>query len=62
MSNFYRSNDEKVIAGACAGIAQKSGRNVTRLRWIAAVLTLFGCSCDGVCDSLGAFKRTIDEE
>ena len=55
MSNFYRSNDEKVIAGACAGIAQKSGRNVTRLRWIAAVLTLFGCSCDGACDSLGAF-------
>lgn len=41
MSSLYRSNDEKVIAGVCAGIAHKLDLNVTGLRWGVALTTLF---------------------
>lgn len=41
MSNLYRSNDEKVIAGVCAGVAHKLDLNVTGLRWVVALTTLF---------------------
>ena len=41
MSNFYRSSDEKVIAGVCAGIARRFDLNVTGLRWVVALVTLF---------------------
>ena len=41
MSNLYRSSDEKVIAGVCAGVAHKLDLNVTGLRWVVALTTLF---------------------
>lgn len=41
MNNLYRSNDERVIAGVCAGIALKLDLNVTGLRWVVALTTLF---------------------
>lgn len=41
MSTLYRSSDEKVIAGVCAGIAHKLDLNVTGLRWVVALTTLF---------------------
>jgi phage shock protein PspC (stress-responsive transcriptional regulator) len=41
MNNLYRSNDERVIAGVCAGIAHKLDLNVTGLRWVIALTTLF---------------------
>ena len=41
MPNLYRSNDEKVIAGVCAGIARRFDLNVTGLRWVVALMTLF---------------------
>ena len=41
MANFYRSSDEKVIAGVCAGIARRFDLNVTGLRWAVALVALF---------------------
>ena len=41
MENFYRSSDEKVIAGVCAGIARRLDLNVTGLRWVVALAALF---------------------
>ena len=41
MNNLYRSSDEHVIAGVCAGIAHQLDLNVTGLRWVVAVVTLF---------------------
>ena len=41
MPNFYRSGDEKVIAGVCAGIARRLDLNVMGLRWVVALVTLF---------------------
>ena len=41
MTNFYRSSDEKVIAGVCAGIARRLDLNITGLRWVVALVTLF---------------------
>lgn len=41
MSTLYRSNDEKVIAGVCAGIAHRLDLNVTGLRWVIAFVALF---------------------
>lgn len=38
---LYRSSDERVIAGVCAGIANKYDLNVTGLRWVVALVTLF---------------------
>ncbi len=41
MSNLYRSCDEKVIAGVCAGLAHRFDLNVTGLRFALALVTLF---------------------
>jgi phage shock protein PspC (stress-responsive transcriptional regulator) len=41
MQNFCRSSDEKVIAGVCTGIARRLDLNVTGLRWVVALVTLF---------------------
>ena len=41
MNNLYRSGDEKVIAGVCVGISHKLDLNVTGLRWVVALTTLF---------------------
>ena len=41
MDSFYRSSDNKVIAGVCAGLAHKFDLNVTGLRWAVALVTLF---------------------
>ena len=41
MPNFYRRSDEKVMAGVCAGIARRLDLNVTGLRWVVALVTLF---------------------
>ena len=38
---LYRSSNEKVIAGVCAGIAHKCDLNVTGLRWVVTLITLF---------------------
>ncbi|MBR3085060.1 MAG: PspC domain-containing protein [Kiritimatiellae bacterium] len=41
MDTLYRSSDEKVFAGVCAGIAHKFDLNVTGLRWATAIISLF---------------------
>ena len=41
MDNLYRSSDEKVIAGVCAGLAHKFDLNATGMRWAVALVTLF---------------------
>ena len=41
MENLCRSSDEKVIAGLCAGLAHKFDLNITGLRWVVALETLF---------------------
>ena len=41
MTNLYRSSDEKVIAGVCSGVAHKFDLNVTGLRWVVALTSLF---------------------
>ena len=41
MGKLYRSSDEKVIAGVCAGLAHTLDLNMTGLRWVVALVTLF---------------------
>ena len=41
MGKLYRSSDEKVIAGVCAGLAHMLDLNKTGLRWVVALVTLF---------------------
>ena len=41
MGKLYRSSDEKVIAGVCAGLAHTLDLNKTGLRWVVALVTLF---------------------
>ena len=41
MDNLYRSSDEGVIAGVCAGLAHKFDLSATGLRWAVALVTLF---------------------
>ena len=41
MSKLYRSSDEKVVAGVCAGLAQALDLNKTGLRLVVALVTLF---------------------
>lgn len=41
MKKFYRSSDEKVIAGVCAGLAHKLDFNVNGLRCVVVLITLF---------------------
>ena len=41
MDNLYRSSDEVVVAGVCAGLAHRFDLNVTGLRWVVVLVTLF---------------------
>ena len=41
MDNLYRSSDEVVIAGVCAGLAHRFDLNATGLRWVVALVALF---------------------
>ena len=41
MGKLYRSSDEKGIAGVCAGLAHTLDLNMTGLRWVVALVTLF---------------------
>jgi phage shock protein PspC (stress-responsive transcriptional regulator) len=41
MNNLYRSSDEKVIAGVCAGLAHRFDFNRSGLRWLVAILAVF---------------------
>ncbi len=41
MKNLYRSSDEKVVAGVCAGLADRFDLNVTGLRWLFALTAFF---------------------
>ena len=40
MGNLYRSSDEKMVAGVCAGIGHRFDLNVTGLRWTVVLATL----------------------
>jgi phage shock protein C len=41
MDTLYRSSDEGMLAGVCAGLARKFDLNVTGLRWAVALVSLF---------------------
>lgn len=41
MKNLYRSADERLVAGVCAGIGRRFDLNVTGFRWTVALATLF---------------------
>lgn len=41
MKRFYRSSDEKIVGGVCAGLAQYFDLNLMGLRWVVALMTLF---------------------
>lgn len=41
MDNFYRSSDEVVVAGVCAGLARRFDLNVAGLRWTVLLVSLF---------------------
>lgn len=41
MDNLYRSSDEKVIAGVCAGLADRFELNKIGLRWLLVIVSLF---------------------
>lgn len=39
---LYRSRNDRVLAGVCAGLAQYFGLSVSGLRWLTAILILLG--------------------
>ena len=41
MADLYRSGNQKVIAGVCAGLADRFDRNLTGVRWATALVSLF---------------------
>ena len=41
MDRLYRSSDEKVVAGVCAGLAHKLDLNANGLRCVVALVTIF---------------------
>ncbi len=41
MSNLYRSSDDKVFGGVCAGLSHHFDLNVTGVRWATAIVTFF---------------------
>ena len=41
MADLYRSGKQKVIAGVCAGLADRFGLNLTGVRWATALVSLF---------------------
>lgn len=40
-NKLYRSSDERIVAGVCAGIARKMDWNMTGLRWAFVLVSLF---------------------
>lgn len=41
MADLYRSSNKKVIAGVCAGLADRYNLNLTGVRWATALVSLF---------------------
>lgn len=41
MDKLYRSSDEKVVAGVCAGLAHKLDLNANGLRCVAVLVSIF---------------------
>lgn len=41
MDKLYRSSDEKVVAGVCAGLAHKLDLNANGLRCVVGLVTIF---------------------
>ena len=41
MADLYRSGNQKVIAGVCAGLANRFDLNLTGVRWATALVSLF---------------------
>ena len=41
MDRLYRSSDQKVIAGVCAGLAHKLDLNANGLRYVVVLVTVF---------------------
>lgn len=41
MADLYRSSNKKVIAGVCAGLADRFDLNLTGVRWATALVSLF---------------------
>ena len=41
MADLYRSGNQKVIAGVCAGLADRFDLNLTGVRWATALVSLF---------------------
>ncbi len=41
MDRLYRSSDQKVIAGVCAGLAHKFDLNANGLRCVVVLVTVF---------------------
>ena len=40
MADLYRSGNQKVIAGVCAGLADRFDLNLTGVRWATALVSL----------------------
>ena len=58
MKRFYRSSDEKVVAGVCAGLARYFDLNLVGLRWVVALVTLFASGIPAILYAMakGKFK------
>ena len=41
MADLYRSGNQKVIAGVCAGMADRFDLNLSGVRWATALVSLF---------------------
>lgn len=41
MADLYRSSNKKVIAGVCAGLADRYNLNLTGVRWATALVSPF---------------------
>ena len=41
MADLYRSGNQKVIAGVCAGLPDRFDLNLTGVRWATASVSLF---------------------
>lgn len=41
MADLYRSGNQRVIAGVCAGLADRFDLNLTGVRWATALVSLF---------------------
>ena len=41
MADLYRSGNQKVIAGVCAGLADRFDLSLSGVRWATALVSLF---------------------